>query len=212
MPLSDILAAALSRPAGRIVEGPVRTIVTEVLQDHGYAGPAELRALRDSIAAMKDSVLALEQRVEGGEQRVTALQAEVSTLRAAFEAESSALRAALEALRAAQAEAAEAASAPSGAPPVLEVTPILPSAPQAESTPCRVEGCGERAHRTGFCAAHHARWMAGRLSGFVGPEGLIALEGGGVGVLDEVYIGAAYTCTANKRVRVAGRLVKVRHL
>ena len=201
MPLSDILAAALSRPAGRIVEGPVRTIVTEVLQDHGYAGPAELRALRDTISAMKESVLALGQRVEGGEQRVAALEAEVS-----------ALRAALEALRAAQAEAAEAASAPPGAPPVLEVTPVHPSAPQTESTPCRVEGCGERAHRTGFCAAHHARWMAGRLSGFVGPEGLIALEGGGVGVLDEAHIGAAYTCTANKRVRVAGRLVKVRHL
>jgi len=54
VPVLDILSAALSGPAGRVVEGPVRTIVTEVLQDHGYASPAEVQALRDELSGLRD--------------------------------------------------------------------------------------------------------------------------------------------------------------
>ena len=60
MPLSDVLAAALSRPVGRVVEGPVRAILHEVLKDHGYASPAEVHALREEIAAAARRVDALE--------------------------------------------------------------------------------------------------------------------------------------------------------
>ena len=59
MPLTDILSAALSRPAGKVVDGPVRDIVDEVLRDKGFAGPAELRRLQDDLAGLRKDLASL---------------------------------------------------------------------------------------------------------------------------------------------------------
>ena len=60
MPLIDIVSAALSGPAGRVLEGSVRAIVAEVLQDRGYASPAEILALRDELQALAEGNRRLE--------------------------------------------------------------------------------------------------------------------------------------------------------
>jgi hypothetical protein len=63
MPIADIVRAALSRPAGRVVEGPVRELVEQVLADHGFARPAEIAKLKDEIASLRDRVGVLESRL-----------------------------------------------------------------------------------------------------------------------------------------------------
>jgi len=63
MPLVDVLRAALSKPAGRVVEAPVRDLVDEILRDHGFAGPADVAKLRQEIAELRDRVAVLENRL-----------------------------------------------------------------------------------------------------------------------------------------------------
>lgn len=108
MPVVDILSAALSRPAGRVVEGPVRAIVTEVLQDRGYASPAEVQALRDELAGLR--------------QALERLTGEVQSLRG----EAAHLRDQAEALRAAPVAAAPVAAAPVASAPA-HAAPATPA-------------------------------------------------------------------------------------
>ena len=63
MPIRDILAAALSRPAGRVVDGPVRDIVNEILADHGYASPAELAALKADADGLRGRLGSVDARL-----------------------------------------------------------------------------------------------------------------------------------------------------
>jgi polyhydroxyalkanoate synthesis regulator phasin len=63
MPLVDVLRAALSKPAGKVVETPVRDLVDEILRDHGFAGPADVAKLRQEIAELQDRVAVLENRL-----------------------------------------------------------------------------------------------------------------------------------------------------
>ena len=80
MPLRDIVIAALSRPAGRVVEVPVRDIVSTVLQEQGYASPAEVQSLRDELKSLQGLVEGLGKRVKECESRVVELQDTVSDL------------------------------------------------------------------------------------------------------------------------------------
>ena len=63
MPLVDVLRAALSKPAGKVVEAPVRDLVDEILRDHGFVGPADVAKLRQEIAELQDRVAVLESRL-----------------------------------------------------------------------------------------------------------------------------------------------------
>jgi polyhydroxyalkanoate synthesis regulator phasin len=63
MPLVDVLRAALSKPAGKVVETPVRDLVDEILRDHGFAGPADVAKLRQEIAELQYRVAVLENRL-----------------------------------------------------------------------------------------------------------------------------------------------------
>ena len=82
MPIRDIIAAALSRPAGRVVDGPVRDIVNEILADHGYASPAELAALKAETDGLKGRLIAVDERFSALEAKATALQESVTALQA----------------------------------------------------------------------------------------------------------------------------------
>lgn len=62
MALSDFVASRLSRPAGRVLDAPIRDIIHEILKEAGYASPAEIQALRDTLKDMKGQLDALERK------------------------------------------------------------------------------------------------------------------------------------------------------
>lgn len=191
MPLKDVLVAALSRPAARVVDAPVREIIEEVLRDHGYASPADLARIKDDLAALGGKLAPLERKVGDLEGQIGGLREEAAGLRAALskvEAELADSRAELAAARQALAEAqTRAAAAPVAAP----------------ASACKVPGCERRVASNGFCRAHLMSWRAGRLGGYVSPEGLVAL-GQGAGRVGLALAGEPYAVDG-ARVRVAGR-------
>ena len=164
MPLRDVLAAALSRPAGKVVDGPVRDIVNEILSERGYASPAEVAALRAEADTLRTQLQAVEARAEAIEARLAELAEAV--VRAPSPSSSPAL--------------------PSPSAPTRTLVPDVPAPPEAASEErqrwaadavqrgtCRVMGCERAARRDGFCVAHSEAWKAGQLGGFVSPEGLV---------------------------------------
>jgi len=173
MPLRDVIAAALSRPAGKVVDGPVRDIINEILAERGYASPAEVAALRDEADALRAQLAALQASVASVTEQLGAIQSQVTELQA----------------RPVPAPAPAAAPAAEG----LDHSLLAPTIPAAPETPlseraasvdaavaagqCKVPGCAESPHRDGFCTAHAEAWRAGRLPGFVSPEGLVSVSG-----------------------------------
>lgn len=81
MSVIDLVAKAVSRPAGRIVEAPVREIVEEALRHASLASPqdvqglrsdlakftAQLHELRNQLSSLTDSVKAVQSEVENAE-------------------------------------------------------------------------------------------------------------------------------------------------
>ncbi len=156
MPIRDIIAAALSRPAGRVVDGPVRDIVNEILADHGYASPAELAALKVDADSMRGRLSGVDARIAELESAAAALQDSVAALREELSrrpAESPAVRPSL----------APAVAAPPAEP--LEERQAWAER-SVEQGSCKVLGCSERTHRSGFCVSHAGDWRAGRLAGW----------------------------------------------
>ena len=242
----------------------MRTIVAEILQDHGYASPAELQGLRDEVRQLGRTLSALQESVRKGQEAAAVAEAEVALMRAELEAERAkvalagerAARAealamatdgrvaslldrstALEALvaqaerratmaearldealtleldtRALQsvqldddAEAVEVVEAPQAVRPDTVVPAIVPLTQAA----CKVDGCVALGGTDAFCLRHHQDWVAGRLAGFVSPEGLVDVDGAPFRV-DEEHAGLPYEVSGAKvrRVRVDGRFVK----
>jgi len=179
MPLSDVLAAALSRPAGQVIEAPVRTIVAEVLRDHGYASPAEMQALHDEVRALRDRVAGLEASLAASGEAANVVLAEVAEVRARLEAQ---------------------AATP---------TPVKTPTPVRFHRPTCVADCERLAVTSGFCLKHLHAWQAGALPGFVGPEGLVEVDGVPFRV-DAAHAGHPYEVTGAKRrlVRIAGKAVR----
>lgn len=164
MPLRDVITAALSRPAGKVVDGPVRDIINEILAERGYASPAEVAALRDEADALRTQLGALQGSVQDIQAQLVTLQQEITSIK----------------------NAPPSSTPPSsGTPGPLEPTAPdsaveereLKAASAASQGLCRVAGCGQSSWRDGFCAAHAEQWRAGRLPGFVSPEGLVSVLG-----------------------------------
>lgn len=82
MSIRDIIVSAVSRPAGRFVERPVRQIIDEVLGERGYAAPAEVQALRDRVAELEDLLGRLEARLAEAEGAAAELGARIERLNA----------------------------------------------------------------------------------------------------------------------------------
>ena len=187
MPLTDILAAALSRPAARVVEGPVRNIVNEVLQDHGYASPAEVQALRDQVVAVGVRLGKLEAQLSAVEADAAGVQSKIDDLTAA-------LHAAQAAAASAQARAA-AAEAQSAAMELRVAT--LESGATTSAAPAAVAS-DPLAH---LDRQQRHLFRAGRLPGHVGPEGLIEIDGK-AWRLDEALAGRPFEVAKTKKLQV----------
>jgi hypothetical protein len=111
MPLTDVLVSALSGPAGKVIRGPLRTIVLEVLEDRGYASPQEVQALRMEISSLESRMAGIQGQLQEAEALAAQGQGEMARL--AEELEKAVRRAAV----------AEAAAEPvlvEDAPPGLE--------------------------------------------------------------------------------------------
>jgi len=111
MPLTDVLVSALSGPAGKVIRGPLRTIVLEVLEDRGYASPQEVQALRMEISSLESRMAGIQGQLQEAEALAAQGQGEMARL--AEELERAVRRAAV----------AEAAAEPvlvEDAPPGLE--------------------------------------------------------------------------------------------
>lgn len=183
MPLLDRLGAAFSAPAGRVVEGSVRALVAEILQERGYASPAEVLALREELVELGARIQRLEAQVEGLRARVEAMEA---------------------------GEARDLAQATPIQAPAAEATPNR--APDAEATSNRAPAA-EEALRTltsaGWGPSEHERWRAGKPAGRIGPEGYLELDGRAV-VVDPALEGRPYDREGLEAgaIRVDGRVVQ----
>lgn len=203
MPLSDVLVAALSRPAGKVVDSPVRAIVDEILKERGYASPAEVSALKDDAARLK-------RQVEGLAERLEALSGQLQALRPAVEAAQQrageAEQAAAAALARAEAAEARLAASPAPAAPASPAEEPVAEAAAEPTAGCKVPDCEGEHHAQGFCRSHLHRWRAGRLPGFVSPEGLLEIDGRAHRVSADLA-GLPYKISEKDgRLRVAGRL------
>jgi hypothetical protein len=180
MPLTDIVKAAIAKPAGRVMDAPVREIVEEVLRDHGFVGPAEVHRLKEEIAKLSDRVLALEAKLTGSEppSQLEARARALEEAAARMEAETSRIVRVVERALA-ERDVRVGDSAAVG---------------------CRVVGCEAAHERAGFCATHHAAWRSGALEGYVGPEGLLA-AGSEAWRVDRSLAGQPFTIVGKGKAR-----------
>jgi hypothetical protein len=130
MGLSDLFTSRLSRPAGRVLDAPIRDVVHEILREHGYASPAEVQVLRDELRDLRARVEAVDKRLadltritEDARTAATATRAEIEAARtdaASARAEATTARTEATAARsdatAARKEARDAATAAAAAP------------------------------------------------------------------------------------------------
>lgn len=204
MPLKDVIVAALSRPAARVVEQPVRDLVNEALKDRGFAGPAEVAALKSELGALRTSLGALTARVDRLQAELGAEVAAALVRAGEAEARAAAAEAALRALH----DAAPAAPTPVVAAPVVAAPVVVaPATPASSVASCKVADCGEAPVSMGFCRTHGLTWRAGRLPGFVGPEGLLEVEGQPFRVSDSLAGQPFKVSEKDGRLRVDGRFV-----
>lgn len=164
MALTDVFSSRLSRPAGRVLDAPIREIVHELLKEHGYASPAEVQALRDEVRDMRTRMDGMEKRLADLQHLAEQARTEANMARQAAEAApapTSGGDARIGHLEARIAELEAAASHPAGAPAPLSAEP---------RGDCKVAGCGEVIRSKGLCSAHYQQWRRGTLKGFGSPD------------------------------------------
>ena len=174
MAILDLFSSVVSRPAGRILEGSVRSLVNDLIRDHDLASAAEVDTLRRSLRQLEGRADALQGKLDAAEGEVAELRAalakadqRLSEARGALEAANASL-ATLEGASHSH-EAAPAAPAPAEPTPV----PEAPAAPEG----CRAPGCTNKHRSKGFCSPHYQRWRRGTLPGFVMPDGSVVVDG-----------------------------------
>ena len=157
MAILDILSSVVSRPAGRVLEGSVRTLVNDLIRDHDLASAAEVDTLRRALRQ-------LEGRADDLQTKLGSAEADVAELRGALKQADERLAAAQAALEAAPASTPEPA-------PAAKRKPKPAPAPSTTPDGCRVAGCDNNHRSKGFCSPHYQRWRRGTLPGFVMPDG-----------------------------------------
>jgi len=162
----DLFSSVVSRPAGRLLEGSIRSLVNELIRDHDLASAAEADSLRRMLEQLESRVADLEARLADTEARGLELESALEkTGKELADAQGalSGTQAALEDLRARcgkPEEQAQAAAEP-------EPAPAKRAAPSARKPKgCKVPGCENKHRSKGFCSPHYQRWRRGTLEGF----------------------------------------------
>lgn len=208
MALFGSFASRFARPAGKVLDAPIREIVHEVLREHGYASPAEVQALRDELRDLKTRVDGLGRTV--GELSAVAEEARAEAAAARAEATRpfptpvadpriGALEARVAELEAALEAATIATAAASAAPPVEPPAAEEPEHSNGPRVGCKVDSCPEAVRSKGFCSAHYQQWRRGTLKGFVTAEATI-LVGERIVHLPKDTIGEAVRVDSGKVV------------
>ncbi len=209
MALSDILAARLAGPAGRVLDGPIREIVQRMLQESGYASPAEVQSLRDEARDLRGRIDAVDRRAGELANLLQVARGEVDRARADAQRAADAAVAARAAQEApargsddprvdaliaevATLRAALAARPTEAAAPEAQVDRRLPPVSAAPRGVCKVPDCGAPVRSKGFCSAHYQQWRRGTLRGFVTLDGLVELDEESL-TLPAVYAGGHAT-------------------
>jgi BMFP domain-containing protein YqiC len=202
MALIDLLARLASRPAGRVVEAPVRDLVQEALRGADLASPQQLQELRSQVMDANTELVTLNARVGALDERLARLLEENERLRARVHE--------LE-----QPPEVKATPPAQDTPPVKTAPPAEPAAHPAarpaappSSTTCKLPDCDNKTRSKGFCQRHYRSWRAGDLPGFVGPEGLLDHRGQALRV-DAEHQGRPVTVTGTQRLTVKVAGVKV---
>jgi len=151
----DLISSIVSRPAGRVLEGPVRNLVNDLIRDHDLASAAEVDTVRRKLRDLQDRADQLQQELDSSQGQVAELK---------------------DALAATQAQLDQTRAEPAGPAPAAAPQPE-PAPAEAEPDPdplgCRVPGCEGRYRSKGFCSPHYQRWRRGTLPGFVLPAGTV---------------------------------------
>ena len=168
MAILDLFSSVVSRPAGRILESSVRTLVNDLIRDHDLASAAEVDSLRLSL---RD----LEGRADQLQAKLGAAEGEVAELRQALTKADQQLAEAREALGSASAKLAthshDEPAAPAAEQPLPEARPEAPATPEG----CQVPGCTAKHRSKGFCSSHYQRWRRGTLAGYVLTDGSVTV-------------------------------------
>lgn len=212
MAMKDLLLRAASKPAGRVVEAPVRELVQEALQQGGFVDRAELDAVRKQLTQANADVADLSRRVDALAEQLQAIQAASDQHAAAAQAaraDAAAARAELQAIRATPApqvatpEPQAAKPEPQAAKPEPQAAEPKAAAAKSADEPkrgrpslthkgCKVADCGNVHRSKGFCGRHYQQWRRGTLDGFVAPEGYVNADGAALRVNTKLQ-GSAFT-------------------
>jgi len=164
--ITDLLSSVVSRPAGRILESSVRTLVNDLIRDHDLASAAEVDTLRRSLRELESRADTLQAGMDAAKAQVAELEAALAKAEQQV-ADAKAAMAALEG----------AAHSHEAIEPNPTPEPAVAPAPPATPDGCQVEGCTNKHRSKGFCSPHYQRWRRGTLPGFVLTDGSVTVDG-----------------------------------
>jgi TolA-binding protein len=162
----DLFSSVVSRPAGRILEGSVRTLVNDLIRDHDLASAAEVDSLRRSLRELEGRADELQEKLGGAEGEVAELREALTKAHQQLDESRQALDTPKASLTALEGAAHSHSDAPAAAPP-----------PPADAEGCQVPGCPNKHRSKGFCSPHYQRWRRGTLPGYVLTDGSVEFDG-----------------------------------
>jgi hypothetical protein len=190
MAILDLFAGIVSGPAARVVEAPVRDLVDEILRQQDIARPQEVAQLKREIQGLSKDLAGMVSTLENVQKALEALQSKADKPKAAAEpapkkvAKKAAAKPApkkvakkVAAKPAPKKVAKKVAAKPAPkkvAKKVVTASPGKRGRPSMSTLGCKFRGCKEEHRSKGFCSKHYQGWRRGKITGYVGPEGLAA--------------------------------------
>jgi hypothetical protein len=170
MAILDLFAGIVSGPAARVVEAPVRDLVDEILRQQDIARPQEVAQLKREIQGLSKDLAGMVVTLENVQKALDALQTKADKPKAAAKPAAKKAAAKPAAKKAAAKPAAKKAAAKKAATASLGKR----GRPSMSTLGCKFRGCKEEHRSKGFCSKHYQGWRRGKITGYVGPEGLAA--------------------------------------